>query len=726
MVIIYGFLSFVDYIIYSMAASMFRIIMDIANIQFFTDAQITSITHRVYVVVGVLMLFKIVIGAIQYMINPDVLDDKDKGFSGILLRTAISLGIIVIIPPLFSLAFQIQKPVVEAIPNIIFGTEDRVEFTDDKVGMNISFQVLEAFVPVREGHENKIAADEKIYDIPSFQRNVMAGCPPISVFGLFGSYDTCHYNYIIVISTIAGGFLCYVLFVMIMDIAIRTIKFSIIQILAPIPVSGYVFDKEKLGKFTKAAVSVYLDLFIRMAVIYFIVFAIEKITSSGILKEVADGDLFRSIIVNVAIILGLLMFAKNAPKFITELLGIENVTSDDMKNMFTRAAGLFGATIGSGKSFISSRANARNEALKEAKLTPDKLKKMEWRDRHKAIKDAMKNYNKKQGFGHGITARSLRSAGASYRTGFYQSYIKGQGYKETFDAADRAGQRSYDISKALDEKGVTRAQYAREIMNRKLGIESSFDRESAQAEAARSISDASKTSLDLAHNQLIDKNGGAQLTNDYITKISALTKTEIDAAGNVIQKQAWLDDLTKATNFTISKEDGSSLFTINMDQLNVDKGGTWTLADVQKKLQDIVNDVNLHDSKAKRQAQTQLDLLNGEIDKFILGQEVMVKSGMATNSGVKHNPALGNTIQVAKDLIAKHAATPFGLEMQKLLKEYGAVDDEGKIIPGLEGVVINLYKSKGMDAETAAKASMGKQELAGMSAKEIADKYAKK
>jgi hypothetical protein len=210
MVIIYGFLSFVDYIIYSCAAAMFRIIMDIANVQFFTDSQITDVTHRVYVIVGVLMLFKLVISAVQYMINPDMLEDKDKGFSGFLVRTAVSLALIVIIPPLFSLAFQLQKPIVESIPNIIFGTGERVDFKDDTTGNNIAFQVLEAFVPVREGHESKIPSTERIHDIASFQKNVMSGCPAISLFGIFGSYDSCNYNYIIIISTAAGIFMCYV------------------------------------------------------------------------------------------------------------------------------------------------------------------------------------------------------------------------------------------------------------------------------------------------------------------------------------------------------------------------------------------------------------------------------------------------------------------------------------------------------------------------------------
>ena len=355
MVIIYSLLSAIDYIIYSLAASMFRIIIDIANVSFFQADQIRDISNRVYIVVGVLMLFKLVISAVQYMINPDAFDDKDKGIGGILKKTAISLGLIVLVPSIFNFLLTMQKPIIESIPNVVFGTEKTVDVTDDKMGAKLSFQVLSSFVQVREGHESKISSDDKISDIPSFRDHVLAGCPSVSVFGLFGSYDDCHYNYIIIVSTVCGVFLCYILFAMILDIAIRTIKFGIIQILAPIPISSYVFSKDKLSKFAKTAMTVYLDLFIRMLVIYFILFAIQNVIDSGIIKELSDGgDLWRSLLVNVAIIFGLLMFAKNAPKFITDLLGLQDVSSNDMKDMFTRAGGLFGTTVAG---FRTARSN---------------------------------------------------------------------------------------------------------------------------------------------------------------------------------------------------------------------------------------------------------------------------------------------------------------------------------------------------------------------------------
>ncbi len=733
MVIIYGFLSFVDYIIYSCAAAMFRIIMDIANVQFFTDSQITDVTHRVYVIVGVLMLFKLVISAVQYMINPDMLEDKDKGFSGFLVRTAVSLALIVIIPPLFSLAFQLQKPIVESIPNIIFGTGERVDFKDDTTGNNIAFQVLEAFVPVREGHESKIPSTERIHDIASFQKNVMSGCPAISLFGIFGSYDSCNYNYIIIISTAAGIFMCYVLFVMIMDVAIRSIKFSIIQILAPIPISSYVFNKEKLGKFAKMAVSVYLDLFIRMIVIYFIVFAIEKITSSGILKEIGGSDLFRTIIANVAIIIGLLMFAKNAPKFITDLLGLENVTSDDMKSMFTRAGGLFGATVGAGKSFISARSNARAEAMKEAGLNRDELKNLSRKERNEKIKQAMQKYNEKQGRGHGIYGRAFRSAGSAYGKGFYQSYIKGQGYKETFNAADASGQKSYDLDKALVANQRTHMDYYKEVAKRRVGINSDLDVINAEIDAATNASNKSKEALDYAHTIRSAKMPELKFDMDYLK-----SKEVTLADGSKVN----LDQI----DFTIGMDDEGNRMKASFKDMLV--GGEYSINTIENMLRATIED---KDGKLKAmgkkgmqiisEAQGALDMLQGYADEFAVNT-ARRSDAYKASVGFKYNPKFDEIIQEALEANIIHSGdTKYGRNvwakaikegiLETMLDKNGQPmkDQKGEIMMKVRddkiGEWLSLNKSMGMKASKENIASKGAQ-AADAILKNLADKYDKK
>ena len=373
--IIYGLLGLIDMIVYSLASSLFGLIIDLANVQFFKADQISAVAHRVYIIVGVVMLFKLVISAIQYLVNPDVFDDKEKGLGGILKKTAISIALIVLVPSIFNFLIAIQEPIVKALPDIVLGPGTTDETEQRTIGFNLSFKVLSAFVKVNEDSTSSLPANvgvgegKEIHDFASLPLHVADGCPGISFFGLGGSMEDCHYDYMVIISTLCGGFLVYVLLTMALDVSIRTIKFGIIQILAPIPISGYVFSKEKLNKFIKTASTVYLDLFIRMIIVYFIIFAIKTVIVENKAIEILNGsgsgmsnleNWFRNVLANVAIIFGLLMFAKNAPKFISELLGLPDVGSGDFKDMFSpgRLTGLAGAAINPARNAVSNYRKA--------------------------------------------------------------------------------------------------------------------------------------------------------------------------------------------------------------------------------------------------------------------------------------------------------------------------------------------------------------------------------
>lgn len=371
MVIIYHLLAAIDTIIYGLASSILGIIYEIATTDFFKPEQINAVANRIYIVVGVVMLFKLVISAVQYLVNPEAFDDKEKGLVGVIRKSAISIVLIAVAPMIFNFLIAIQKPIISTIPSIVFGTRATEKTDTNSIGFDISFQVLQAFVKARDGHDASVGINDathsyEIHDLWSFNEHVTDGCPKISLFGLF-STDSCDYDYMIIISTLCGGFLCYVLLSMLLDVSIRTIKFGIIQILAPIPISSYVFSKDKLTKFVKTAGTVYADLFIRMAIIYFIIFAIKAvIIENNLINFLAingggvanTGDWFKNVIVNIAIIFGLLMFAKNAPKFISELLGLPDVGSGEMADMFKpawqRAGGAAGALVNPARNAVSN------------------------------------------------------------------------------------------------------------------------------------------------------------------------------------------------------------------------------------------------------------------------------------------------------------------------------------------------------------------------------------
>ena len=233
----YKLLSMLDYYVYKLASTMISVNIDIAGKEIFRPEQINNIVNRVYIVIGVLMLFKIVISAIQYMVNPDTFDDKEKGLGGLLKKTVISITLIAVCPAIFDFLIAIQSSVVETIPKIVFGSEN-VD-NSQSAGDNMSFVVLSSFispndksVSVGQGKENGI---NNLEDIKTKAADGCCG-------GIVGDAKSCKYNYMIIISTLSGGFLCYVLMSMTLDVAIRTIKFSLIRVLAPIPIIVRFFE----------------------------------------------------------------------------------------------------------------------------------------------------------------------------------------------------------------------------------------------------------------------------------------------------------------------------------------------------------------------------------------------------------------------------------------------------------------------------------------------------
>lgn len=378
--LLYHLIALLDTFIYSIASSTFRIIIDIATLDppLFRQEQIEPIATRVYIVVGVLILFKLIISAIQYLINPDVFEDKEKGIVGILKKIVISIALIVVTPAIFNFMLKIQAPIIKTIPSVVLGVTAE-EANEQIRGYDLSFQALKTFVRTREPGKHQsdgkddVGPGKQIHDFGSFNLYVTDGCK-ITVLGwlvdgLTGN-SSCTYDYMIIISTIMGGFLVYVTLSMALDVAIREIKFGVIQMLAPIPISSYVFSPDKLKKFAKTAGTVYADLFIRLAIIYFIIFAAQEILRTGILNQLAigggvadTGSWFRNVVVNNTLLSALLMFAKKAPKFISELLGLPDISSGDLAEMFKPAwqrNGLLaavGGTIGAGVANMANKVS---------------------------------------------------------------------------------------------------------------------------------------------------------------------------------------------------------------------------------------------------------------------------------------------------------------------------------------------------------------------------------
>ncbi|MBQ6404767.1 MAG: hypothetical protein IJJ63_01815 [Bacilli bacterium] len=161
-----------------------------------------------------------------------------------------------------------------------------------------------------------------------------------------------------VVSMIVGFAFAAILLSFTIDVAVRGVKLAVLRLLAPIPIISYMDPKGgKDGAFNswvKTLTSTYIDLFIRLAVVYFVIFLIQDMIDSGVVIKHGVGTL--GIISWILLWVGLFVFAKQSPAFIKSVLGIKG---DSKFGLFSGLGEALGVGAIAAGAFSSTVAGAR-------------------------------------------------------------------------------------------------------------------------------------------------------------------------------------------------------------------------------------------------------------------------------------------------------------------------------------------------------------------------------
>lgn len=337
--------AFLDWIVYSFIAFLFRAVFNLANFELVGFYE--SFETRVYVILGIFMLFKVTISLITYLVNPEKITDKEQGAAKIVIRIITVLVMLIALPTFFDLMTEAQNKLLPVVPRIIVGTANTLSSEDASgIADNMAVTMLQGFAHLKEGCDGEEISSptdmlENINNVCSEENNIYA------------------YDYLPIVSTLVGLVMCYVVFSLCISVAIRAFKLIILRMMAPVPVISYVDPKSaKDGMFshwTKTFISTWAELFINLGIIYFIVYIIDFILSADAWKGFFDGisgtwAVLDGIILLAFVIIGLLMFAKSAPQFIFDALGIKNKGGFmKMLGMGATATGMIGTTVSSFK-----------------------------------------------------------------------------------------------------------------------------------------------------------------------------------------------------------------------------------------------------------------------------------------------------------------------------------------------------------------------------------------
>lgn len=351
--------AWLDIIVYGAIEIIYNLFMEIAQTNIFSSRINEKFGMRIYALLGIIMLFKLSFSLINYMINPSQMNDKSKGGGKLVTNILIVLLLIVTTPLLFEAAFDLQHIILSenTVGKIILGTggsEGLNVGAQERAGRIMSFDVFLAFykpdstiidcqedylvkddfnrIGLTEACRNALnGIDESIGAGKAYDKAVKNSSIKILTESKLlhltkpGS-DTFVFDYNAVLSTIAGGFVAWIMLIFCIDIAVRSVKLGFYQLIAPIPIISYIDpDSSKNGlfqKWLKNTASTFLDVFIRLAAIYFVIFIISNLDQMEVWK---DDTMQRQtdLLVRVFVILGALLFAKQLPQLIQELTGIK-------------------------------------------------------------------------------------------------------------------------------------------------------------------------------------------------------------------------------------------------------------------------------------------------------------------------------------------------------------------------------------------------------------------
>ena len=322
--ILYTIGSFFNSMVYKLISLISEGLLNVANTQMFTGGM-EAFTKRIYVILGVYMLFKLAFSLLNSVINPDMLLDKERGMQKIIPRTIVMLLLLIMVPTIFSEALNLQAKIIPVIPKIIIGkTVDENVNNGANYGENIASMALGAFILKNDACSsttNETLAGYKISDMLAEGTKVCDASPKLY------AYD---FNWFV--AFIVGIVLAVVLFFYSIDVAMRLIKIGLLQLLAPIPIISYIDPKSsKDGAFAswlKLSISTYIDLFIKLAMFYFVIFILSSISDgeSGFIAFPSVGIIQKSYI-TIMIVVAAVFFLMQAPKFIYGMLGIKSPSS---------------------------------------------------------------------------------------------------------------------------------------------------------------------------------------------------------------------------------------------------------------------------------------------------------------------------------------------------------------------------------------------------------------
>lgn len=463
--------------IYTVASWAFDLFLVLARGTVLDSDTYSGLIQNAYVLIGVVMLFIIAFTLLKTMINPD---DQKKSATNIkkIIVNLITSGIILaLLPTIFSFAFDFQNSVLSY--NVIggffgFGTPGEDNISSELDVNDVKYQsrvivdgVFTAFfnVNTEKCTSNPPSTDTdsdatqtniiQVCQTQLFSKDLVGGIEKMSFaqasnlvkqtgeWNYYSAFaenavdDDIQFRWFLCL--IAGLLLIYVAVSFCFDMAVRLIKLVFYQIIAPIPIFARIIPEGKFsdifGKWLKITLTCYLEVYMRILVFYFVIYITTQFRNSSFFISLGELNPILWLFANAFVILGLVMFMRQAPKLFSEITGIDSGKmklgiKDKLKD-----SGVFAAanTIGG---FAAGIAGSDKDGKKL---------------------DILRNAfsGAKQGFRHGLKNADMKGVGYSYARAYDYSEARRNGASRGRIWADSARKElGLDTYAEMEEKRI--------------------------------------------------------------------------------------------------------------------------------------------------------------------------------------------------------------------------------------------------------------------------------
>ena len=392
-----------DSVFFFLLKGVYQVFFNVSTAEILSNELIRDFYYRCQLVIGVFMLFKLAVTILEGIMDPARVTDKKAGAGKVISRIITSLVILALITPinipnpqnkwekqvnnnglLFGALYSLQERILSnnTIGKLVLGTADGIDDADEQ-GQTLAedadefaVNILRGFlrINVKKDSQTETGKDPEVdrdnwmcTDIPDEQIKTIQTGPTEAMLKLVN--ENCSKEFYFAYLPLIGGIVALVISVVLIlytvDVAIRALKLAILRLMAPIPIISHMSISAKEGKgedafnsWVRSLTSTYLELFIRLAIMYFVIYLIHDMIENGIVINTGTGIV--GILSFIFIVIGIFIFARQAPKFIEHSLGMKG------------SAGAIGATIaaaGIGSLRGGGDRNAVLDSMREASRT---------------------------------------------------------------------------------------------------------------------------------------------------------------------------------------------------------------------------------------------------------------------------------------------------------------------------------------------------------------------